>query len=168
MRYQSESRQAVWQIVFTVIFILLITALQTTIIRGFEVFHVVPNLLFITVVCYSLQRGNYGALFFGFICGLILDLLGGRAIGINGLLCTFAAYFCVYISDSLFNNNMFVSMFFVGLLTLVYELLTYIFYFAIWGHGAFGYALLCKVLPAAIYNFVFTMVLYPVIRRLAS
>ena len=150
------------------IFIFFEAALQTTVIRGIEVFHVIPNLLFITVVCFSLRRGDYSALVVGAICGLILDMLGGRVVGINTLLCVYVAYLCICISSNLFNNNLFVSMVFVLLFSIPYEFLIYLFYFAIWGQGAFGYALIARILPTVLYNFLFTLVLYPIIRRIAG
>ncbi len=168
MRNQIKQTGAAFRQVLTVIFILLMAVLQTTVLRGLEVFHVIPNLLFITVVCYSLRRGDYSAMVVGVACGLILDVTGGRAVGINTLLCTYAAFFCVRVSSSLFNNNVFVSMVFVLLLSIPYELLIYLFYFVIWGRGALGYALLCKILPAVVYNFLFTIVLYPAVRRVAG
>ena len=154
--------------VLTGIFILVLTVLQTTVLRGIEIFHVIPNLLFIFVVCYSLLRGDYSALIVAAVCGLILDTIGGRAIGINTLLCTLAAYFCVAVSGNLFNNNSFVAMVFVLLLSLPYELMIYIFYFAIWGRGALGFALLHKLVPAVLYNFVMTFFVYPVTRSVVG
>ena len=122
----------------------------------------------IIVVCYSLQHDDYSSLAVGVVCGLLLDITGGRAVGINTLLCTYAAFFCLSISGSLFNNNVFVSMVFVMLLTIPYELLTYLFYFVIWGKSAWLYAIFCKILPATVYNFLFTLVVYPVVRHMTA
>ena len=152
--------------VLTGILILLSATLQTTIIRGIEVFHVIPNLLFIIVICYGLLHDDYSSLVVGVVCGLILDLFGGRTPGINTLLCAFAACFCMSISDNLFNHNAIVSMVFVLLLTIPFELLTYIFYFVIWGKGIIWYAIICKILPAAIYNFLFTLIVHPIVKAI--
>jgi len=154
--------------VLTGIFIFLLAAVQTTVLRGIEIFHTIPNMLFIFAVCYSLLRGDYVALAYAFACGLVLDLTGGRLIGINTLLCTLASYFCISISGDLFNNNRFVSMVFVLLLSLPYETLIYLFYFVIWGRGSLGFALVAKIIPAALYNFIFTIILYPAVKRLAE
>lgn len=154
--------------VLTGILIVLLTVVQTTVLRGIEIFHVIPNLLFIFVVCYSLLRSDYSALFVAAVCGLVLDVLGGRAIGINTLLCTLSAYTCVAVSGSLFNNNSFVAMVFVLLLSLPYELFIYVFYFVIWGRGALGFVLLHKLIPAVLYNFVMTLLIYPVARLIVG
>jgi len=163
----SERSGLLLRCILTAITVFVIAALQTTVLRGIEIFHTIPNLLFIFVICYSLLSADYSALAFAAICGLILDLTGGRLIGMNTLLCTLAAAFCLAVNDNLFNNNLFVAMVFVLLLSLPYEFLTYVLYFTIWGRGAIGFALLCKILPTAFYNFVFTVVLYPLTKRLA-
>ncbi|MBE7047797.1 MAG: rod shape-determining protein MreD [Ruminococcaceae bacterium] len=168
MRYDVQPKSTIAKQILAVVVILLIALLQTTVIRGLEVFHVVPNLLFITVVIVGLLRGDYCGLSVGVLCGFLLDIMGGRAVGSNTLLCTYVAYLCTRISGSLFNRNVFVSMVFVLLFSVPYELFIYIFNFVIWGKGAWGYALFCKILPAVIYNFLFTIVLYPVVRRLAE
>lgn len=163
-QYRQTSPALSW--VLTGILILLSATLQTTIIRGIEVFHVIPNLLFIIVVCYGLLHDDYSSLVVGIVCGLILDLFGGRLLGINTLLCVLAACFCMSISDNLFSHNAIVSMVFVLLLTIPFELLTYILYFAIWGKGSFWYAVLCKILPSAGYNFLFALIIHPIVKTI--
>ncbi len=166
--FQKNQPGVAVKIILTVILIALLTVLQTTVLRGIEVLGVIPNLLFITVVCYSLLHADYSALVMGVACGLLLDITGGRIVGMNALLCTLVAYFCICISGSLFNNNIPVAMLFVLLLTVPYELITYIFYFVIWGQGSFWYALLLKILPAAVYNALAAAVLYPLVRKIAG
>ena len=165
---QNTNSATVLHYVLTGLFIILLAILQTTVLRGIQIFHVIPNLLLIMTVSYSLTHGSYRAFFVGILCGLLLDLFGGRTIGMNTLLFALIVYFCVFISDSLFSNNAFVSMVFVFFLTIPYELLTYLFYFVIWNHGAFGFAIFSKILPAALYNFLFTLVLYPLVKRVTS
>ncbi len=150
--------------VLTVVLVLLLSVLQTTVIHGLAIFGTVPNLVFIAVVCYSLLHADYGSLVFAVACGLVLDITGGRAVGLNTLFCLYTAYFCIRISGSLFNRNVFVSMVFVLLLSFIYELLIYVFYFAIWGYGGFGYALFHKLIPTVLYNFVMTLLIYPLTR----
>ncbi len=154
--------------VLTVILILLFTIIQTTVLRGFEVFHVIPNLLLITVVCHGILHGDYMSLAVGVICGFLLDITGGRLVGMNTLLCTLVAYLCICISGNLFNNHLFVAMMFVLLFSIPYELLIYIFYFTIWGTGKLGFVLVCKILPGAVYNFLFTVLLYPLVKRVSG
>ncbi len=165
-QFKQTSPVLTW--LFTGILILLTATLQTTVIRGLEVFHVIPNLLFIVVVSYGILHDDYSSLFVGAVCGLILDVLGGRVVGINTLICTYVAYLCLLISDNLFNNNAFVAMVFVLLLSIPYEVLTYLCYFVIWGKGSLWYAVFHKILPIAVYNFLFTLPLYPIVKKVTG
>ena len=155
-----------FEYLLTAVLVFVLLVIQTTILRGIEVFDVIPNLLMIMVVCYSLLHEDYSALVVGAVCGLLLDWHGGRAVGMNALLCTLLAYLCVWVSGSLYSNNSIVAMVFVFFLSIAYELVVYIFYFAIWGYGSFGYALVFKILLAAVYNGLVTILIYPLARRL--
>ena len=166
--YQKRQLGTPVKVVLILILILLLTVLQTTVLRGIEIFHVIPNLLMVTVVCYSLLKGDYSALAVGVACGFILDITGGRMVGMNALLCALVAYFCICISGSLFNHNIPVAMLFVLMLSIPYELIMYIFYFAIWGEGEFWFAFFCKILPASIYNALATVLLCPLIRAIVG
>ncbi len=167
MNQTFQSRTLI-KILLTVVLFFILTILQTTVIRGIEVFHVIPNLLLIAVVCYGLLHDDYSTLVVGVICGLLLDLNGGRVVGMNTLLCTVVAYLCIYVSGSLYSNTSVVAMLFVLIFSVFYELIVYIFYFAVWGHGGFLYAIFCKILPAGIYNSLVTIVLYPLVRKLTA
>ncbi|MBQ4518241.1 MAG: rod shape-determining protein MreD [Clostridia bacterium] len=164
-QFRQTSPALSWAL--TGILILLSATLQTTVLRGIEVFHVIPNLLFIIVVCYGLLHDDYSSLVVGVACGLILDLFGGRTMGMNTLLCVYVAWLCLSVSDNLFNHNAFVSMVFVAVLTVPYEVLTYLFYFVIWGKGAGWYAVFCKILPMVAYNFVFALAIHPIVKKIS-
>ena len=156
----------IFKYLLTAVLIFVLIILQTTVVRGVEVCNVIPNLLVVMVVCYSLLHGDYSALAVGAVCGLLLDIHGGRTVGMNALLCTLLAYLCVCVSGNLYNNNSFVALVFVLFLSMAYDLVIYIFNFAIWGHGNFVFVLLHKILPGSVYNSLVTLFLYPLVRRL--
>ncbi len=151
----------------TVFFVLLLTVLQTTVLHAAKIFGVIPNLLLSAVVCYSLTKGDYKAIVFGIGCGLIMDFFGGRTVGMNTLLCLYVSLVCVLLYGGLFNNNAFVAMLFVLLLSIPYEFLIYFFSLFIWGKTDIVYALLHKILPCAVYNALITFLVYPFTRALA-
>lgn len=165
---QTFQGRTLVKILLMAVLVFILTVLQTTVVRGIEIFHVIPNLLLIAVVCYGLLHDDYSTLAVGVVCGLLLDINGGRVVGMNTLLCTIVAYLCIYVSGSLYSNNSFVAMLFVLIFSVFYELIVYVFYFAVWGHGGFLYAVFCKILPAGIYNSLVTIVLYPLVRKLTA
>lgn len=159
--------KTVLRYVLTICFVLLLAVLQTTVLHAAELFGVIPNLLLSAVVCYSLTKGDYKAHVFGIGCGLLLDFFGGRVVGMNTLLCFYVSLVCVLLYGGLFNNNVFVAMLFVLLLSVPYEFFIYFFSLFIWGQGDIVYALLCKIVPCAVYNALTTFLVYPFTRALA-
>lgn len=151
----------------TVGFVFLLTVVQTTVLRTVEIFGVIPNLLLSAVICYSLIKGDPKAVVFGVVCGFLLDFFGGRTIGMNTLLCTYTALLCILLHGGLFNNNAFVAMLFVFVISVPYEFMNYFFHFFIWGEASVLYALFAKILPGAVYNALVTLVIYPFTRALA-
>lgn len=151
----------------TVVFVFLLTVLQTTVLHAAEIFGVIPNLLLSAVVCYSLTKGDWKALVFGGVCGMLLDFFGGRVVGMNTLLCIYTALVCILLHGGLFNNNAFVAMLFVLAISIVYEFLIYFFGLLIWGQTDVLYALLHKILPGSVYTALITLFVYPFTRALA-
>lgn len=145
-------------------FVLAVSVLQTTVLGVVEIFGVIPNLLVTAVICYSLIRGDFESVIFGAVCGFVLDLLSGRMVGMNMILCSVTAFMCACLHDNLFNNNSFVASVFVLWISALYELLIYIFYFLFWGDTSFVFAILHKILPCAAYNAAATFLVYPTLR----
>lgn len=159
---------ALLRYILTGIFVFLLTVVQTTILRGIEIMGLVPNLLVVAVICYSLLKDTRPGLVFGIVCGLLLDFIGGRLVGVNTLLCLYIAYLCGLTSDRLFNNNVFVAVLFVVVMSLLYELVFYILNYTLWGNTDFVYALFAKIIPASVYNGLMTFIIYPIIYRLSE
>ena len=150
------------------VFLLVISVVQTTVLRSIEIFGVVPNLIVVSVICYALMRGDFRGIIFGSIAGAVLDLLSGRMVGMNTILCSTMALLCACLFDSLFNNNSFVASVFVLWISAIYEFLIYVFYFLFWGNTDFVFALIYKILPCAVYNAAAAFVIYPIMRKICS
>lgn len=163
MQTQNAARYAL-----TVVFVFVLTVLQTTVLHAAEVFGVIPNLLLSSVVCYSLVKGEPKAIVFGIVCGFILDFFSGRTVGMNTLLCMYTAFVCVLLHGGLFNNNAFVAMLFVFVISIIYEAVIYFFNIFIWGYGGTLYAFLYRIIPGSVYTALVTLIIYPIIRILAE
>ncbi len=163
MQKQNAARYALM-----VVFIFVLTVIQTTVLHSAEVFGVIPNLLFSCVVCYSLIKGDPKAIVFGIVCGLLLDFFGGRTVGINTLLCMYTALLCVMLHGGLFNNNALVAMLFVFVISVAYETIIYFFNIFIWGYRGIWHAFIYKVLPSSVYTALTALIIYPIIRILAE
>ena len=144
-----------------VLYVFLLLIIQTTVLDSVRIFGVMPNLLLTATICVSLLTEDYRGLIFGVACGLLLDITGGRMIGINSLLCTYVSFGVIWICDKLYNNNEIVAAIFTFVITFIYCLVFYIFNFLIWGQGDILYALLRKILPEMLYNTVLAIFVYP-------
>lgn len=146
------------------VLVLLFSAVQTTVLKSAEIMGVVPNLLLVAVICYSLILGNLNSIIFGAVIGLLLDLLSGHMVGVNLILCSLTAYMCAGFNGNLFSNNSFVAAVFVLWITFLYEFVIYILYFLFWSEGHMWFAVTHRILPAALYCAVSAFLIYPVMR----
>ncbi|MBR6647309.1 MAG: rod shape-determining protein MreD [Clostridia bacterium] len=156
------------RISLTVLYVFLILVLQTTVIGYARIFGIIPNLLLISSVCYLLVTSDFRGLVFSVVCGILLDITGGRIIGVNTLLCTYIAFSCLWICDKLYNNNEIIAAFFTFIITFAYGLLIYIINFLLWGELNVFYALLRIALPEALYNALLALFIYPLIKLIVN
>ena len=150
------------------VFFIVISVLQTTVLKSIEILGTVPNLLVVAVICYALMRGDFRSIIFGAASGIVLDFLSGRMVGMNMILCSLTALLCACLYENLFNNNSFVASVFVLWISAIYEFLIYVFYFLFWGNTDIIYVLLHKILPCSVYNAAAAFAIYPIMKIICS
>lgn len=153
--------------VFLTIVVFALSIIQTAVLGAVEIFGVIPNLLLVSVICYSLMRGDLRSIVYGSVVGFVLDILSGKMVGMNLLMCTCVALMCACLYETLFNNNSFVAAVFVLWISALYEFLIYVFYFLFWGNTDILFALFHKILPCALYNAFSTFLIYPIMRKIS-
>ncbi len=79
-----------------------------------------PNLMLLSVVAWSLQRGPREGMSWGFVGGLTLDLLSGAPLGLNALLLTVAGYLAGLGESKVFRTNFILPIVIIVGLTLGY------------------------------------------------
>lgn len=152
----------------TVLYVFLILVLQTTVLDGIRIFNVMPNVLLISVICYSLITADLRGLIFGFASGMLLDITGGRMIGINTLLCMYVAFSCIWMCDKLYNNNELIAASFTFVISLIYGAVMYVINFLLWGELGVLYAILRVIIPETIYNTILALFIYPILRLIVN
>lgn len=75
--------------------------LQLTVIPLISIFGIVPNLIIITAVYYTLQGGQIFGMILGFLFGFFFDLFSGGVLGASMLSMTIA----VFLSGYFYNEN---------------------------------------------------------------
>lgn len=75
---------------------LVLLVFQTTIIPFTSVANIIPDVLIVWIVYVAVRLGQIPATVFGFVSGLVLDLVGGQFIGLSALSKTIAGFFAGY------------------------------------------------------------------------
>lgn len=137
---------------------------QTTIINRLKIFGVFPNLVLVLAFVFPFFLKQFDAVVYGFVCGLLLDFLTGRIIGVNAILLTYAALAISLLSNKYVYINV-INVFFVTLLmTFLYQFIYVFLHYLIWKNGTFIGAL-PKILLEAIYNSIIASVGYYIIQK---
>jgi rod shape-determining protein MreD len=79
-----------------------------------------PNLMLLSVIAWSLQRGSREGMIWGFAGGLAIDLLSNTPFGMNALLLTLAGFFAGLGEARVFRTNFILPIFIIVAITLGY------------------------------------------------
>lgn len=79
-----------------------------------------PNLMLLSVIAWSLQRGSREGMVWGFTGGLALDLLTNTPFGVNALLLALAGFFAGLGEARVFRTNYLLPIFIIVAITLGY------------------------------------------------
>ena len=104
--------------------LIIVAILQSSLLPRVPVFGLVPNLMLLTIVAWSFQRGPNEGLVWGLIGGLAIDLASGALVGISPLPLMVAALVAGIGSARIFSGNV--------VLPALVALLAIVLYQAIW------------------------------------
>lgn len=84
--------------------------LQSTFFAVYNIKNTLPDLVLIFVIFYALLNDARKAARYGFLCGLLEDLLLGRFIGMNALAKGMTAYIIGILQGNVFKENLLVGV----------------------------------------------------------
>lgn len=147
--------------------LLLAGILQSTFLSKITLFGVHPNLMLTVVLSWSLLRGGREGLSWGFLGGLILDLLSITPFGTFTIALLVTAFFTTLSEVSSFQPTRALP---AGMMLLASPLfhLTAMITMQLLGWQVGWSRLLSLLLPAALIDALFTLFLFPFIRRLSN
>jgi len=142
------------------VIIVLSLVIQTTLFTSWPFLTVVPDLVLVIVVLFSIINGpSFGAKF-GFAAGLGLDLLIGQFIGMNALIKMLIGIGVGYLALKLYKENYVIPFLFVIGATVIDQLL-YALGTIIFGIPApLMFILTEQLLPAMLLNGILSLLLY--------
>lgn len=103
---------------------------QLVVIPLISVFGVVPNLIIITVIYYSLQGGQIYGMILGFLFGFFFDLFSGGVLGASMLSMTIASFVIGYFYNENRIDTNIASYFFLVILFIAEFINSFIYSFA--------------------------------------
>lgn len=143
----------------------LIYFLQVNIFTSFTIAGIKPNLFVIYILFIGLFANQLLGISFGVICGLILDLIYGKTIGVTAVMLCVIGYLGSYFDKNFSKENKLTIIFMVAGATLVFELGTYFINSIILEFGREYFNFIKIVIVEIIYNILLSIILYPLIQK---
>lgn len=138
---------------FTYITLLLVIVFQTTVFRYLEVLHIIPNLVLVYVVCYSMYAEPTKATILAVVSGLLTDIIQTRHIGFTALIMLFVALVYAIVSSDYIKSNIITVVAGTFIATFIYECLYACVLYVMFDKLSIGY-MLYVILLEGIYNMV--------------
>ncbi len=111
-------------IYYTVPLLLALALGQSTIMPYFRVFGVMPNLMLMAVVAWTLLRGPGEGIVWGFIGGIFMDLFSRAALGVSALAFVFASYLSSFAGQTLYRDHAALPLAVILIITPIYDMST--------------------------------------------
>ncbi len=126
---------------------------------------IVPNPLLLVVIALALLQGPRAGTASGFAAGFAFDLLGSGPIGLAALVLCVVGYVTGSLQTNMFAEGWRLPVTVVSIASLVAEV-CYALVLAVLGAGAPFFAAFTSVmLPAAVYNGLLALLLFPLLAR---
>ncbi|MBO4933973.1 MAG: rod shape-determining protein MreD [Clostridia bacterium] len=124
------------------------------------------------VIVISLNDDSDVGLVLGGVFGLLWDVTSGRLFGYNALLMLLFAFAAQIVAANLIRVKWLTNLVTVAAFAAIYQLITYLFFFLIWGNGGAWYTIFRAIfrggLSAAIAGTVFFIIFRPICRKINS
>jgi rod shape-determining protein MreD len=148
--------------------LLLLAAVQASVVSRMSVGSAAPQLLLLSVVAWSLVRGPIEGIFWAFAGGLFYDLASGGPVGVSALAMLAVAAVAGILGGRLFGTNPLLPMLAVFLATLVYFFIAGFLLATLHYHTDWPAVFRDVALPTAIANAILSLLIYPLFAFVAS
>ncbi|MCX7714707.1 MAG: rod shape-determining protein MreD [Clostridia bacterium] len=147
------------------IWIVLIVIFQTTLCRYISVKGIFPDIVFVFVVCFAIMEEKFSySTVIPIICGLLIDFLGRRTLGVNVIIYSYSSLFCFGLGEHFFKEKLSFALPMVFLLSFLCEFVFFVLRFYIAHEASIFEAVKVIIFPFAVYNTLITFIIYPLIK----
>lgn len=139
--------------------VILNLVIQSTVAQAVSIYHVSFNLFVITVVTFSLLRGQREGMLIGFAVGLMQDIFFGSVVGFYALIYMYMGFIIGRFSKTFFKDNYLIPLVAIGTSSLILNLIVYIT-FLFRGRTQFFFFLFTKIIPEMTYTVLVAIIFY--------
>lgn len=143
----------------TYITLVLFTIIQTGAGRYIRIFGVLPNLILMFTIVYSLTNGSLRAGILGLVAGLLIDATSYGVFGLNALMLMYTSLIISYFSRKFYYENKLATFCSVFVYTLVYESLLLILTQVVFSKSPFFFVLGRYILVESLINAVISLLI---------
>lgn len=137
--------------------------IQSTFNIYFSPFFILPNTMIVIVISYAISRNDIEGAIYGFLNGLLYDIMFGRIIGLYALIGLLVGFISAKPFRELSPSNLLLSTSVIFAMSIVYNFLFYIFAYLFRGRVDIAEYFLDIILPEAILNGIIAIMIYPLI-----
>ena len=150
---------------FICAFILVIISfvLQTTVFSWLSFGGIVPNILLILTVTYSIMKGDRVGIIIGFFCGILSDVFFSTFIGLNAIFFMMIGFVNGKFHQVFYEDDVKLPLVLIFTSDLLYGLAYYVIMFLLRARFDFSFYFLKIILPEVIYTIALTLLYYPIL-----
>jgi rod shape-determining protein MreD len=142
--------------------------LQVGIAPYIAIAQVMPNLLLIVTVTMAFVTGSNEGAVVGFVAGLTFDLIGSAAVGPMALTLTLTGFVAGTVQEQIFAQLWVLPLTVLAVASLLSESLYFLILILLGERITFGFALISKVMPAALYTTLVAVLVFLPLSRFLS
>ena len=150
----------------TAIILLISYVIETALLSSINFFGAAPNLVLVTIICYSMVSGKEKGVVLGIFTGVVIDILSSSVFGVNILLYTFSAAIAGSLSNKIFGKNALTSVIIALIVSFVYGVIFSTAMYILKIDTNIVYLMFAHFLPMCVYNAVISFFVYLLIENL--
>ncbi len=142
--------------------------LQVVIVSSVVIAGGAPDLLLVVVVVLGLLRGSIPGAIFGFVGGLVVDLVTLGTLGVTSLVLTLAGFWAGRYAETTGRERRFAPVIAVGTITVLAAAFGYVLYYLLDEEVVAQHALVTALAPAFVFNVVLALPVTALVRRIVG
>lgn len=155
-----------WIVISLILVFFLLYFLQVDIFCSLTIAGIKPNLFVIYILFIGLFANQILGISFGVICGLILDLLYGKTIGVTAVMLCIIGFLGSYFDKNFSKENKLTIIFMVVGATIIFELGSYFMNSIILQFEREYWYFTKIILIEILYNVLLSILFYPFIQKI--